>query len=115
MTRILLVDDDAEQVLVWRQLLELAGHAVLSAGSGADAVRLLSAGQPDVLLMDLCLPKMSDGLSLIRAAAGQPHPPRIVVLSGWPEDLYDRPEAALVARILIKPVATPVLLETLKG
>jgi hypothetical protein len=49
----------------------------------------------------------------MRAGAEQPYPVKMVVLSGWPEDLYGRPEAALAAEILLKPGATRALLEVL--
>ena len=113
--RILLVDDDPEQVQVYRKLLELGGWAVVTAAGVADAARILIREAPDVLLMDLRLPKLEDGLALIRAAAGRPQPPRILVLSGWPEDLYELPEASLVAHILTKPVRSRVLFSALKG
>ena len=38
----------------------------------------------------------------------------VVVLSGWPEDLYGEPEEAMVSRIMVKPVGIPVLLETIE-
>ena len=63
--------------------------------------------------MDLRLP----------ALRGRPRPDRcrrprpaskIVVLSGWPDDLYGRPEETCVEQILLKPVPPAVLLETLR-
>ena len=38
----------------------------------------------------------------------------MIVLSGWPEELYGQPEEHMVSRILLKPVNTPILLETIR-
>jgi CheY-like chemotaxis protein len=111
MARILVVEDNPQQLSVRCLLLELSGHEVFPASSASDAMSLLSLHCPEVLLMDLCLPKVEDGLALLRAGAHQPFALRIVVLSGWPEELYEKPEAALAAHILVKPVATRILLE----
>lgn len=108
-----MVDDDVDQLRVRRQLLELRGHQVATASSASEAVRALAEQPPDVLLMDLRIPAFEEGLAVIRAAGAQPSPPRIVVLSGWPDELYDRPEAAQVARILMKPTPAAVLLEAI--
>lgn len=113
MARILIVDDDPAQLRVRGQLLRLWGHEVQAASTRDEAVRLLGSRPPQVLLVDLRVPTVEDGLTIIRAAAAQPSPPRIVVLSGWPEALYDRPEAGLVARVLLKPVRTAELLEAI--
>lgn len=115
MAHILIVDDDATQLRVRRQLLELAGHQVSAASTAPDAATQLAESPPDVLLMDLRLPRVRDGVALIRAAGAQPVPPRIVVLSGWPEELYDLPEAQQVAHILVKPTPTATLLDIIKG
>jgi CheY-like chemotaxis protein len=114
-SRVLIVDDDADQLRLRGQLIAREGHRVATAVNCADAAGLLEAFQPDVLLTDLRLPGIDDGLALIRAAGMRAAPPRIVVLSGWPADLHDLPEARLVARILLKPTPTAVLLEVIRG
>jgi hypothetical protein len=37
----------------------------------------------------------------------------VVVLSGWPEDLYGEPEEEMVSRIMVKPAGMRLLLETI--
>jgi CheY-like chemotaxis protein len=111
MARILVVEDNPQQLSVRCLLLELSGHEVFPAASASEAKRILTERAPEVVVMDLCLPKAEDGLALLRAGAQQPFPVRMVVLSGWPEDLYEKPEAALASHILVKPVATRILLE----
>jgi two-component system KDP operon response regulator KdpE len=103
MARLLLVDDDPAQINVWRLVLEAFGHSIESADTLPKALEKLAVVQPDVLLMDLRLPELQDGLALIRNAR-QTCPAKIVVLSGWPRDLDSLPEQAMVDRVLAKPV-----------
>ena len=109
MARLLLVDDDRGQINVWRLVLEAYGHQIESAESVTGAVEKLGAVEPDVLLMDLRLPDLKDGLTLIREAH-QTSPAKIVVLSGWLADLESRPERQFVNRVLAKPVRPDTLL-----
>lgn len=108
---VLVVDDDRAQLRLWSLILAAAGHDVRTAASRREAQAELAERPPDVLLMDLRMPRMEDGFALIRAASGCGG--KIVVLSGWPEDLEGRPEAEQVARVLLKPIPTAALLEAL--
>ena len=111
MARLLFVDDDPDQIKMWRLVLEGAGHQLEIAETLPQAIQKLAAG-PDILLMDLWLPDLKDGLDLIRVAGGR-ESPRLIVLSGWPQDLEGRPEAKLVDRVLAKPVRPPSLLRAI--
>ncbi len=62
--RILIVDDEPAIRRLLRNTLERAGHEVVEAGTGRDAIRAATASQPDAILLDLGLPDR-DGLSLI--------------------------------------------------
>ena len=112
MARLLLVDDDPSQVKLWRFALEISGHQIETAGTLAHAVDRLSPPAPDVLVMDLRLPELQDGLSLIRKAA-ESASTRILVLSGWPQDLESKPERRLVHGLLAKPVKLAALLRAI--
>jgi len=68
---VLLVDDDADARQVVRLLLEREGARVRAAGSAAEALQLVDASLPDVLVSDLGMPGQ-DGLSLIRALRERP-------------------------------------------
>lgn len=106
---LLLVDDEPEIVSTTALLLELEGHRVAVAGSGAEALRLVqaraAAGRPpfDALLTDLGMPEMN-GLQLIAAlrAAGQALP--CLLVTGWGAQLSDEDVRAAGARaVLPKP------------
>jgi CheY-like chemotaxis protein len=115
MCRLLLVDDEVQQLGIRRLLLEAAGHEVAIAEDAPAALRLLAELCPDVLVMDLRLPKLKDGLSLIRAVDAQGSAAKIIVLSGWTEELYDLPEERLVCCILGKPIRNEHLLEAINA
>ena len=116
MSRILVADDDLVQLDLRRQLLEMAGHEVSLAFSPGEALMHLNRGWANLLIMDLRFPNVSgepdsrEGLRLIRCLREQGCETPVVVLSGWPEDLYGRPEEKMVSRVMVKPVASRELL-----
>jgi two-component system cell cycle response regulator DivK len=65
---VLIVDDDARNLKLARDVLVAAGFRTLVAGSGTEAVALAAEHLPDVVLMDLRLPDM-DGTEAARAIA----------------------------------------------
>jgi CheY-like chemotaxis protein len=112
---VLIVDDDRQQLDIRKLLLEAAGHEVAVADSAPEAARLLEEVRPDLLLMDLRLPKLADGLSLIRSVGELRLTAKIIVLSGWIEDLCDLPEEKLVSRVLGKPIRHERLLAAINA
>jgi DNA-binding response OmpR family regulator len=115
MCRVLVVDDDVQHLGIRKLLLEAAGHQVAVADDGREARRLLAELHPEVVVMDLRLPKLKDGLSLIRWVDEQRLAARIIVLSGWTEELCDLPEEELVACVLGKPIRNERLLEAINA
>jgi len=61
----LLVEDFEDSRFMMRRLLEMAGYAVIEASDGEQAVALAISEQPEIILMDLSLPKL-DGLAATR-------------------------------------------------
>ncbi len=66
MKQILVVDDEPGIAQLCRDYLERGGFKVLTAGNGADALAIARTKQPDLVVLDLGLPKM-DGLDVTRA------------------------------------------------
>ncbi|MEU7899806.1 response regulator transcription factor [Nonomuraea sp. NPDC049152] len=64
-TRILVVDDDPTVAEVVARYLERDGHSVECVGDGAEALRRALADPPDLMVLDLMLPKL-DGLLVCR-------------------------------------------------
>ncbi|MFQ5713939.1 MAG: response regulator [Candidatus Scalinduaceae bacterium] len=61
MTTILLVEDDNNQRLLYEQELRFEGYEIITAIDGKDAIKKVREQRPDLIIMDICMPKM-DGL-----------------------------------------------------
>jgi DNA-binding response OmpR family regulator len=70
--RILIADDDREIVRLVRAYLEKNGYQVLTAYDGSEALQLLRSERPDLLLLDLMLPKV-DGWTITRTLRSDAH------------------------------------------
>lgn len=57
--RILVVDDEARYVRLIRVNLEASGYEVITAEDGSEAVELAAEKQPDLILLDIMLPRMN--------------------------------------------------------
>lgn len=69
MNQILIIDDDIPVGNMLEEVLGREGYKVLRAYSGTEALLLLSAGQPDLVLLDLMLPGLSGEEILPRLAS----------------------------------------------
>jgi two-component system KDP operon response regulator KdpE len=78
-TRILVVDDEAEVRAAVRRGLELMGYEIEMASDGLEGVSKVESWRPDLVLLDLAMPKMG-GLSAIENIRGWSKVP-IIVLS----------------------------------
>ena len=101
--RLLLVDDDAPFRALLRATFELVDVELVEAESTASARDSLTAQRPDVLVLDIEMPR-EDGLALCRELKADPHlrDIPIVVLSGSAESGTDAREAGADA-FLTKP------------
>ncbi len=80
---ILCVDDEENQLLLRKLILERAGHRVLTATSAAKAIELFRSDTVDLLIVDYYMPGMT-GLALARELMRQRRVP-IAVLSAYAE------------------------------
>jgi len=88
-TRVLIVDDDP---LVRSALALMLGgqddlEVVGEAGDGRDGVDLARRLDPDVVLMDIRMPRLN-GLDATRELHTRPEPPRVIVLTTFDADDY---------------------------
>lgn len=74
MPAVLIVEDERDIREILRRYLEREGFAVMTTGSGAEALRLLETSQLDLVILDLGLPDI-DGLEILQMAH-----PRVPVL-----------------------------------
>ncbi len=61
MSTILLVEDDKNQCLLYEQELRLEDYEVITAIDGKEALEKVQEQPPDLIIMDICMPKM-DGI-----------------------------------------------------
>jgi putative two-component system response regulator len=70
-TNILVADDDPVNRSVAKEVLVREGYSVLEAGDGQDALDLVRRERPDVVLLDLQMPRL-DGFEVCRVLKGDP-------------------------------------------
>ncbi len=112
--RILVVDDNRDAASSLADLLELTGHETRIAHDGLEAVKMAESFGPDVVLLDIGLPKLN-GFEAARMIRQQPWGKQmmLVALTGWGKDEDRRmsSEAGFDAH-LVKP-ADPLALTQL--
>jgi two-component system, cell cycle sensor histidine kinase and response regulator CckA len=103
---ILVVDDEAAVRSLTARLLEGHGYSVLEANDGFDAWTLLESmpDRIDLVLSDVVMPRL-DGIELARCMEVMPHPPPILLMSGYGLNVveFERP-------FLVKPFGGQELL-----
>jgi two-component system, cell cycle response regulator DivK len=104
--RILLVEDNDDNLSVYRTILEYVGHEVLEARDGEAGITEARQGHPDLILMDISIPKI-DGYEATRILKADPatrHIPIIALTAHAMEE--DRAKARAVGcdGFLAKPV-----------
>ena len=70
MTTILLVEDDKNQRLLYEQELRHEGYEVVTASNGKEALEEVQGKLPDIVIMDINMPKM-DGIEAMGRILGK--------------------------------------------
>jgi DNA-binding NarL/FixJ family response regulator len=116
-TTILIVDDNAQFRALMREITaqESAFQVVGEAADGAEAIGQAQALQPDIVLLDLAMPRVSGLEALPRLKAACPET-RVIVVTVHEEDAYRQAAAARGAdAFLLKKTLRTTLLPTLGG
>jgi DNA-binding NarL/FixJ family response regulator len=115
--RVVLVDDDPLVrtghwlVLGGAPRVEIVGEA----GDGAEGLDVIGRTRPDVVLMDIRMPRM-DGLAATQRLLGRPDPPKVVVLTTFDADEYVVRALASGARgFLLKDTAPAMIVEAIES
>jgi CheY-like chemotaxis protein len=83
--RILVVDDEPDIVRVVVKIMEARGHTVATAKDGVEAIDRVKADPPDVVILDLNLPKI-DGYEVCKRIKGDPatqHVPVVMMTAAY--------------------------------
>ncbi len=80
MPTVLIVDDDPDIALLLRFALEEVGYSTLRAANGEEALDVIRSRHPDVVLLDVMMPRM-DGWTALEELKALPWRPRVIVVS----------------------------------
>lgn len=79
--RILLVDDDQEIIESMRIALEARGYKILIARDGNQGLAMAEREDPDLLILDMMMPKRSGFLVLEKLRRSRPVPMRVIMIT----------------------------------
>ncbi len=79
--RVLLVDDDHEIVESVRYALEAGGYEVLVARDGNQGLAMAEREDPDLVILDMMMPKRSGFLVLEKLRRSRPIPLRVIMIT----------------------------------
>ncbi|HEV8510554.1 MAG TPA: PAS domain S-box protein [Gemmatimonadales bacterium] len=105
--RMLVVDDQPDNANALKELLELLGHEAHALHDGLEAVNAAAAFRPDVIFLDIAMPKLN-GYEAAQRIREQPWSKRmtLVALTGWGESQHKaRSQAAGFDFHLTKPMS----------
>lgn len=111
--RVLILEDDRNTAESWALILHLWGHQVQTARDGPTALRAAQAEPPEVVPLDLALPKL-DGYAVAKELCGLlPKKPLFIAVSGYcQESDQQRSSETGIYHHLAKP-ADPAHVQTL--
>lgn len=114
--KILVVDDDPDFVEYMRTVLESSDYRVVSAGNSEQGMLALTREKPDLVVLDVIMSSVLDGLSMSQRMAEDPelkHVPVVMVTSIANTDylaLFPTDESIHIDAFLTKPIAPAELL-----
>jgi CheY-like chemotaxis protein len=119
MCKILVVDDDPDFVEISRTVLESAGHEVLGAANGDQALQVLRREHPDIVLLDIMMNTVLDGLNVSHEIREDPalKGTRVIMITSMMDTehagLFPTDEYVPVDAWLTKPVQPQTLLNVI--
>lgn len=109
---ILLIDDDQDILDALRMVLEAKGYLIVTAGDGQAGLEAAERARPDVVVVDMMMPKKSGFLVLEKLKSDGPASPKVIMMTaneGGRHRAYA--ESLGVDDYLRKPFALEVLVE----
>jgi CheY-like chemotaxis protein len=88
MMRVLIAEDDSDNLYLAQKILTAAGYTVLLARNGEEAVQLALAERPSLVIMDLYMPVLSgfEAICQIRERVGDSLPILALTALAFPDD-----------------------------
>jgi len=117
MTKIMVVDDEPDVLEVVKLILESDGYQVVTASSGQEALNIIEKEKPDLVLLDIIMPRM-DGWEVFSRIKSNPRTHSIPVIMLTAKDQrIDKLIGLHVVRVddyITKPFGRAELLERIK-
>ena len=113
---ILIVDDHAQLRALMREIVAEASdlHVVGEAADGAEAMRLVQALRPAIVLLDLVMPQVN-GLEVLRWIKAECPETKVIIVTVYDEDAYRQAaEASGADAFLLKKTLVTDLLPTIR-
>ena len=98
--RTLIVEDEPDLLETCVRLLRQVGHSCLTAHTGRDAIALIDAEHPDLVVTDLRLPTVN-GLAVTRHATRASPPVPVVLITGYTSSEAKREARAAGASVFL--------------
>ncbi len=109
--RILIADDEPAVLMLYARYAEKRGHATLLARDGAEALVIAASELPDIIFLDVAMPKL-DGRDVLRQLKANAHtreiPVLVITASGGEQNLRTLLSELGAADVLEKPVDLPI-------
>ena len=112
--RVLIAEDEALIRLDLKEMLEEEGYAVVGeAGDGEQAIALAETLRPDLVILDVKMPKL-DGIAAAQRIAGDRIAPVVILTAFSQRELVERAREAGAMAYLVKPFQKKDLLPTIE-
>ena len=111
--KILIVDDDENILFAFREMLQKDGHQCIEAGDGLAALEKITADEPEVVFMDITMPKC-DGLQTLKKIKELDYMMPVIIITG--EGTMETAVSAMklgAFQYLMKPLSVQAIREEL--
>ena len=116
MAKILIIEDDLVMIRFYRKLFALEGHRVEAAEGGREGLKRVKTFKPDLILLDIMMPKMH-GLEVLERLKAKPETKDIpvIMLTARSFAIEDQQKEDLqISQCLSKPFSPKELLENIE-
>jgi DNA-binding response OmpR family regulator len=116
--RILLVDDEADILSLYKKILEKEGYEITTANNGLEALQKMITFKPHLVILDIMMPEI-DGWEVVKKIRSEHNekelPIVMLTVKSEIEDKVKSVEEVGANRHLTKPINSSILIGTIKA
>lgn len=109
---ILVVDDEKEVTMSLKSLFQALGHEMYTALDGNEANKVIDEVRPELVILDLRMPKV-DGKSVLKRIRSTYQDMKVIVITAYPQEKEEVDKLG-VDGFFVKPVDLPALIDRIK-